>query len=158
DMTAESVTIDGEKIARSDCKITHLAQLHSKPLDLPNTRTILLISPPRYVQPFLSWESVVTSGKYSPLSWWQDYNALKHDRLLNLDKGTLATALIALCALHQVISRRTDLAPILIRHRWFSTGQYPVDYVLNKATQNSLSETHIVQTKLFATPLGARQF
>jgi hypothetical protein len=158
DLTPETVVIGSQTLKRYECDITDFATLHAKNLDLPNTRSVLLVSPPSYRRPFEPWEALLNGGSYMPLSWWQDYNALKHDRLLNIEKGILETALDAVCALHQVIARRLDLIPILIRRGWFSTGNWVIDAVLDDVRSGLLPDTFIVQTRLFATPVGRCQF
>lgn len=158
DLTPDPAMVGGKNKPRRDCDIWDFAQLHAGALDLPNTRSIVLMSPPTYRRPFEPWESLLKTGTYSPLPWWQDYNALKHDRLANIDKGTLGAALDATCALHQVIARRLDLIPSLLRRGWFSIGHWYVDAVLEDAQKGSLPDTFIVQTRLFATPVGKDQF
>jgi hypothetical protein len=158
DRTSDPVIVAGKTKRRRDCDICDFANIHASALDLPNTRSVVLVSPPSYRRPFEPWESLLKNGNYSPLSWWQDYNALKHDRLVDIEKGTLATALDATCALHQVIARRLDLVPSLLRRGWFSTGHWSVNAVLDDARKGSLPDTFIVQTRLFATPVGKCQF
>jgi hypothetical protein len=158
DKTSDPVIVAGKTKRRRDCDICDFANIHASALDLPNTRSVLLVSPPSYRRPFEPWESLLQNGGYSPLSWWQDYNALKHDRLVDIEKGTLGTALDAICALHQVIARRLDLVPSLLRRGWFSTGHWAVNAVLDDARNGSLPDTFVVQTRLFATPVGKRQF
>jgi len=155
DKTPDPITIEGRTKAREECNIYDFAHAHATSLDLPNTRSVLLVSPPRYLTPFKSWETLLT-GTYSPLPWWQDYNDLKHDWLLNIEKGTLGTALQATCALHQVITRRSEFVRFLLRRGWLSSEQYPVDYLLEAIPQGRVD--CVVQTRLFATPLGKRQF
>ena len=150
--------VAGKTKSRRDCDIVDFANIHASALDLPNTLSVVLVSPPSYRRPFEPWESLLKNDNYVPLPWWQNYNALKHDRLVDLEKGTLATALDATCALHQVIARRLDLVPSLLRRGWFSTGHWSVNAVLDDALSGSLPDTFIVQTRLFATPVGKCQF
>jgi len=157
-MTPDPATVSGKTKRRRDCDICDFADIHAGALDLPNTRSVVLVSPPSYRRPFEPWESLLKNGSYSPLSWWQDYNALKHDRLVDIEKGTLGAALDATCALHQVIARRVDLVPSLLRRGWFSAGFWNVNAVLDDARNGSLPDAFIVQTRLFATPVGKRQF
>lgn len=155
DMTDKSVLVNGENKKRDDCKIPDFAQLHSANLDLSNTRSIMLVSPPNYRAPFKPWENLTPGGDYIPLSWWQAYNDLKHDCLLNIHKATLGATLDALCALHQVLVRRIEMVPYLMRHGWFPTGHYLVDYILDDvAKKGSLPGVFVVQTNLFAVPVG----
>jgi len=156
DMTPASVTINGETKSKDDCNIFDFANLHAKTLDLPNTRSVLLISPPRYLIPFEPWKSLIAEGKYSALPWWLDYNSLKHDRLSNIHKGTLKSTLDAVCALHQVIARRLDMVPMMMRRGWFPTGAYIVDHILDNVNKGRLPDAHVIQTKFFAVPTGQR--
>lgn len=153
--TPDPVTINGRTKAKGDCDICDFAYAHSTSLDLPNTRSVLLVSPPRYLVPFKPWQTLLT-GTYTPLSWWQDYNGLKHDWLVNINKGTLGAALEATCALHQVITRRSDFVRFLFRRGWLSSEQFPVHFLLEAIPQGRVD--CIAQTRLFATPSGKRQF
>ncbi len=152
--TPESVKI-GEKVKnRDECKIPDFAALHAQTLDLPNTRSLMLVAPPSLRSPFKPWQVLTSESEYIPLSWWQCSNDLKHDCVSNLDKATLRVTLDSLCALHQVISRQVEMVPYLLRRGWFSTGQYPVDYIIKDLAQNGLPDVFVVQTKLFAVPIG----
>ena len=102
------VIVKGKSKAKKDCTIKDYADLHSTSLDLPNTRSVMLVSPPRYRCPFAPWKSL-TQG-YVDLPWWQTYNSLKHDLLSNIQKGTLGNVLDALCALHQVLARNPSVS------------------------------------------------
>ena len=52
------------------------------------------------LQPFQLWEGL---QEYQPLKWWQDYNAIKHDRLANRKLATLKCAADAVTALFLAI-------------------------------------------------------
>ena len=153
-MTSESVIVNGKDKKRDDCKIPDFAQLYSAKLDLPNTRSIMLVSPPRSKNPFKAWDGLTAGGEHIPLSWWQIYNDLKHDCLLNLDKATLGVTLDSICALHQVLCRRIDMIPNLMRRGWFPTGNYNVNFVLQEVAKGLLPDAFVVQTNLFAVPVG----
>ncbi|TKB91797.1 MAG: hypothetical protein E8D41_10000 [Nitrospira sp.] len=155
DMTLDPTVVSSKTVARKDCTIIEFAELHAKSLDLPNTRSTMLVSPPRYRNPFSPWTSILTSGKYSDLDWWMTYNHLKHNRLANIKSCTLGTTLDATCALHQVISRRLEHVPLLIRRRWFPSKSWPIDHVIEEASAGRLPGLFVVQTELFATPVGS---
>ncbi len=149
------VIVKGKSKAKKDCTIKDYADLHSTSLDLPNTRSVMLVSPPRYRCPFAPWK-ILTQG-YVDLPWWQTYNSLKHDLLSNIQKGTLGNVLDALCALHQVLARSISLIPILMRRGWFSPGRFEVTYILDFAKDDGLvNQKFIIMTKLFAVPDGFR--
>ncbi len=158
DLTPDPAMVDGQYITRDNCDIVDFAKLHAERLDLPNTRSLLLISPPRYRMPFEPWRSVVSTGTYSPLPWWQAYNGLKHDLLRHINHGTLRTAIDALCGLHQVLARRIDIVPMLLRRGWFPLAGYNPEYILEAAANGRLPGTFIIQTSLFAVPIGVQQF
>jgi hypothetical protein len=147
--------VNGKSTAKKDCTIKDYAYLHSSTLDLPNTRSVMLVSPPRYRCPFAPWKNL--TEEYLPLPWWQTYNSLKHDLLSNIREGTLGNELDALCALHQVLARSTSLTPILMRRGWFSPGELGINDILSFAKSNGTTHhKFIIMTKLFAVPDGFR--
>ena len=154
-MTPDPVSVNGKTKTRHDCNIADFAWLHSQILDLPDTRSVMLVSPPRYRAPFEMWKSLYANQSYVPLPWWQAYTDLKHDCLSNLDQATVGFTLDALCALNQVIARRLDMIRIVMRHGWFSSGIYDIGYVLGEVNEGKLPDTFVIQTKLFAVPVGA---
>lgn len=155
-MTDKTVTVNGKKKSKDDCKIPDFAQLHSSPLDLPNTRSIMLVSPPSLRVPFEPWRNLTSGGSYIPLSWWQSSNDLKHDCLANLHKATLGATLDSLCALLQVLAKQFEMVRFLLRRGWFPTAEYTVDYILQDIGKGSLPSTFVVQTNLFAVPFRSR--
>lgn len=86
DMTPGSVSVSGKTKSKSDCDIVDFARLHSQHLDLPDTQSVVLVSPPRYRVPFEKWKDLSASHAYVPLPWWQAYTSLKHDCLSNLNQ------------------------------------------------------------------------
>jgi hypothetical protein len=154
DMTPDPVSVNGKTKTRHDCMVADFAWLHSQPLDLPNTQSVMLVSPPRYRAPFEKWKSINASQAYAPLPWWQAYTVLKHDCLSSLDKATVGFALDALCALNQLIARRLDMIRIVMRHGWFPSERYDISFVLSEVNEGKLPDTFVVQSKLFAVPVG----
>jgi hypothetical protein len=150
DMTNDPAPLTRGPVPRSDCGIKDFAELHTKTMDLADTRSIMLISPPRCRSPFAPWKST----PYPDLAWWKAHNKLKHDRLANIHMSTLAATLDALCSLHQLISRRLEHVPILIKKGWFPRGHWPIDHVIKEAQKGKLPDAFVVQTALFATPTG----
>ena len=151
DMTTDDVSVQSRGKTREKCHIVDFYELHSTKLDLINTRSIMLVSPPRTRSPFQAWKD-----GYKALDWWQAYTNLKHDRLGNIEASTVGATLDAVSALHQVISRRLDLIPMLIRRGWLSTGGWTLGVVIEEAEKGRLPDTFVVQTKLFATPVGSK--
>ena len=91
----------------------------------------------------------------SPLPWWQAYTDLKHDCLSNLGKATVGFTLDALCALNQIIARRLDMIRMVMRHGWFPSERYDIGFVLGEVNEGKLPDTFVIQTKLFAVPVGS---
>lgn len=147
DMTPDIVSGLGVNKKRAECHLPDFCELYSKKLDLVNTRSIMFISPPLTRSPFEDWVDRTTV-----LPWWKAHNALKHDRLQNIRECTLGRVLDALSALHQVISRRFDLVPMLIRRGWLSTNHYSLDFVINESKAGKLPDVFVVQTKLLVHP------
>jgi hypothetical protein len=115
----------------------------------------MLVSPPRYRQPFEPWKNLDSQKIYPSLPWWQTYNSLKHDMLANIRRGTLGNVLDALCALHQVLARSVPFIPIMIRRRWFSSGAYSLRQILEGAEKGAIvPQKFIIMTRLFAVPDG----
>jgi hypothetical protein len=154
DMTPDPVSVNGKSKSRRDCNIVDFASLHSDPLNLPNTRSVVLVSPPRYRAPFEGWKTLNMNQGYTSLPWWQAYTDVKHDCLSNLDKATVGSTLDALCALNQTIARRLDMIRIVMRHGWFPSGTYDISYVLGEVNEGKLPDRFVIQTKLFAVPVG----
>jgi hypothetical protein len=154
DMTCDPVSVNGKTKTKKDCNIVDFAWLHSQSLDLPNTQSVMLVSPPRYRAPFEKWKSLNTSQGYVPLPWWQAYTDLKHDCLSNLDKATVGFTLDALCALNQIIARRLDMIRMVMRHGWFPSEGYDISFVLGEVNEGKLPDTFVIQTKIFAVPAG----
>ena len=154
DMTPDPAPLANGPIPKKKCEIPHFAELHARPLDLPNTRSIMLVSPLRLRSPFSPWTTLLTSGRYSDLDWWIAHNKLKHDRLAYIHLSTLKATLDALCGLHQIISRRLDHVAHLVRRGWFPRGLYPIDHIIKESEKGHLPECYVVQAKLFATPVG----
>jgi hypothetical protein len=61
-------TIKGEMKARDKLDVTDYAELYAKRLNLPATKSLMFVSPPRYVIPFEKWEPLTMGGKYKALT------------------------------------------------------------------------------------------
>lgn len=69
----------------------------------------------RELSPFDAW----TSGDYEPTTWWQAYNAIKHDRWANIRQATLENAANALGGLFLAIIRCAECLDLLVERGWF---------------------------------------
>lgn len=157
-----SVVINGNKKNRDECNIEDFARFYSNTLDLPNTRSLMLTTPPSYRSPFEKWEGLNSPKADIQLAWWKTHNDLKHDRLINIKKAKLGVALDAVCALHQVIARisKSEVFALLIRFGWMTMGGYNAQLELRNLEQTGKLHAgpFIVQTKLFAVPVGEFPF
>lgn len=152
----DPISINGKSIAKKDCTIEEFAYVHSQNLDLPDTRTLMLLTPPRYRTPFAPWKGLQPT-KYVPLPWWQTYNALKHDLLKNMQDGTLEKVLDALCGLHQVLAKTNQFIPLMMRRGWFDPGGIEVSVVMDWVDKGTVVNQHfIIMTKLFAVTDGLK--
>jgi hypothetical protein len=144
---------------RDECRIDDFARFYAGIFSLPYTKSMLLTWPARLRNPFGPWADILAGSGYTPLPWWRGYNKLKHDRLRNLSACTVGVALDALCALHQVLSRRQDMARLLVKAGWWPLCGWNPEVIFQETDDWSLrSGTWVVQTKLFATPVGPNQF
>jgi hypothetical protein len=147
---------------KKDFNIYDYARLHAGQLDLPNTRSLLLVSPPRLYSPFAAWRNVTDRDPYPELNWWANYNSLKYDRLQNINLGTLGTALNSICALHQVLARinKPERLLMLLRRRWIVPGDYDPSSLIGYIKEKSRlppGPSFMVRTELFAVPVGGEE-
>ncbi len=158
DLVDESQPVNGKKKKKKDYDIQDYAECFSARFNLPNMRSILLQAPPRYLTPFSSWSKRTEKGKYPRPTWWNAYTHLKHDRLTSIKEGTLGATLNALCALHQILARTTnvEIFKLLLRRGWiesdFSTPENLVEKFEHGRTP--MHGYFLVQTNLFAVPTG----
>ena len=144
-------------INRRDLSINNYCTYFESQLSLSTHRTIIYQYPLLYIQPFKGWLS--PSGSYQQLEWWMAYNKIKHDRILEYKRATLKNTVQCLCALHQVVSLSRTFLDALIRHDFVSFGNWGKEYAKEAIYQtNNDQVTLIVETDLFATPVGAKRF
>lgn len=131
--------------------LKHYSQKTERFLELDNAFSIFLNTQIEFLNPFISWQSKVPH-------WWNAYNHLKHDRLNNYSEATYENVVLALCALHQVISRNREFIPNLISAGWFNSQSSAfaelaaAQYIrVGVKTGDAIP----VETKLFVTPLEA---
>ncbi len=142
---------------RNDLSIVEYCKYFEPLLKLGSHKTIIYQYPLLYIQPFSGWLS--SSGDYQPLEWWTAYNKIKHDRILEYRRATLKNAVQGLCALHQVVSLCKTFLNALIRQDLVIFGQWGKDYAKEAVYQaNNRDVTILVETYLFATPVGANRF
>ena len=98
-ISPDPAMVDGKKIPREDLNMVHYAKLYAAKFEIPTSKSILLITPSKYLTPFGGWLGFLSKGKYQPPPWWQTHNELKHDRIANLIKAKLKVAIDSLCRL-----------------------------------------------------------
>jgi hypothetical protein len=151
-------TIQGKIKKKKNLNVEHYAELYAKRLNLHATKSLIFVSPLQYVIPFEKWEPPTTGGKYADLPWWKAYNKLKHSRIENIQKATLAHAVHSLCGLHQVIAKLPELVRAIYRHNWLQAPGYNPEPLIEMLEGHSYSETFLVESKLFAVPIGLYPF
>jgi hypothetical protein len=154
----DPAVVDAKSKGRDELNITDYAKLYAAKFKLPSQFSILLVSPPRYLNPFADWESLISGGKYQSLHWWTTHTELKHDWIPNLKKGCLKTALESLCALHQVISSVPDLAQMVLRRGWVPGRKPNPELVIEILEGKNESMPLLVGSMLFAVARGRETF
>lgn len=141
---------------KNNLKIHDFAKYYERKFEFSKIKTLLFIYPPSYFSPYNGWINTDT-GKYVTLSWWDNYNKLKHNRIAKYDLSTMELAFKVVCALHQIISRFTSFINALHRKGMISfSGSY--NYVKEQIKNEKIEQTLIIESKLFATPLGKYSF
>ena len=125
------------------------AEVNENSLELENTISLFLGSPPRFYQPYEKWTKNIPD-------WWKSYNKLKHDRLNNYEFGTYETAILSLTGLHQLISKCRLFTDSLIKAGWFNpNGEFMVDLITSRISESGIPITPIAcESKLFVSPLN----
>jgi len=135
------------------------AQFYDPTYSFSEKRTIVYHHPAQLISPFANWLS--TSSSYQPLGWWQACNSLKHDRIAHYHLSTFRTALFALGALHQVLSRLPVFVDSLLRHDMICFGDWSDQYALSVLRGEQSGDgriTLLIESSLFGTPAGAIEF
>lgn len=125
------------------------SELFEPSFDLENNITLFLSWPIRALMPFKGWT-------VRQPEWWSAYNNLKHDRLGNYQCATIANAVSALGALHQVMARDKHFIGPFLRAGWIDTHE--IDTVDELGSVAHLGALHpappdtIIESRLFASP------
>ncbi len=140
---------------RKDLTIVDFAEYYETKYELGNRKALFFTHPLIYMQPFNGW---FDDGIYTPLEWWGNYNKLKHDRIREHHRATLATAIYAVSALHLVISIFPTFFDALLRNDMLFPGHYNVEYVRENILQDNPVVTILIESELFASVRGSRDF
>lgn len=150
--------VGGNQVPKDELTMSHYEPLFGGAYNLPNYPTYVLISPPQVRCPFSAW------AQGAHLAWWNTYNRVKHNRIANLRKATMDTAMEAMCALHQVLTRVPEFAEAVLRHHWLKCKTQSPRFALELVRRDPkwASVPFLLGSKLFLTggigdqPLPAR--
>ena len=92
------------------------------------------------------------------MEWWEAYNKLKHERIEHYSKCTLSNAVMALCALHQVLSVLPCFFKSLIAHDMIALRGYSIPYAIQLVEEGHVQMPFLVESQLFGTPYGQLGF
>lgn len=128
---------------------------------LSDINCLVYFTPPTLLKPFEEW------GDYKTLFWWRAYNKIKHDRLTYEKLATIDVSIYALSGLFLAIVQQASMISMLVRHDWLKVGGYNPEYILpilsdekriSKMAPGAISDTFLVQTKLFIATIGTTPF
>jgi hypothetical protein len=105
------------------------------------------------VSPFTNWQG---QANYKPLDWWKAYTALKHDRLANHTRATLAAAVEAVAGLFLAIARSGYCDEYLMQAGWVTCSTYGHDDD-DKLDDFPAANQAVIETRLFSYPVGLWQ-
>jgi hypothetical protein len=133
--------------------------LYAAKFEIPSLKSILLITPPRYLTPFSAWLELLSLGEYRSPSWWQIHNKLKHDRIANLRKAQLQVAIESLCGLHLIIATVPEFARAVLRRGWIPGTKWSPDLTIEMLEGKPTGSLSIlVESKLFIIARGSEKF
>lgn len=144
---------------RTSCRkldIGDFASYFEEHYRLSGVKSLLFQHPPRYLTPFDRWTSART-GNYVERKWWTNYNRLKHNRIEKYSLATLEETVSIVCALQQVISVLPTFTRALWRHDLLHARSY-VHYAGQNIEESTIRGAGMVETPLFATPIGHERF
>ncbi len=119
---------------------------------------------PEQIQPFKAWDGLPKASYKRDLwkkaftpEWWQAYQNVKHNRLININMATLEYAVHAVAALFLAIIRSEDCRDGIAQLGWLSdngtTNGNPQAW-LSKDTPATKRKAIAVESKLFGYAVG----
>ena len=117
-VSPDPASVEGKSKPRKELDIVDYAKLYAAKFEIATSKSILLVTPPRYLTPFGAWIGLLSGGEYQPVSWWRIHTDLKHDRIANLKKARLEVAIESLCGLHLIIASVPDFAKAVLARGW----------------------------------------
>jgi hypothetical protein len=159
-ISPDPATVDGQSIPRKQLDIVHYAKLYAARFEIPTSKSILMLTPPRYLTPFSAWVALLSGSGYQPATWWRIHTDLKHDRIANLKKATLEVAIDSLCGLHLIVASLPDFAEAILRRGWVPGNKFSpsltIKLLQGKPEAQSISQ--LVESKLFIIARGREKF
>lgn len=149
--------VSQSRTLRRNLRITHFSVQYEQRHSLSRKTTIIYQYPPVLLNPFRGWISQEEGGGVD-LEWWEAYNKLKHERIEHYAKCTLSNAVMAVCALHQVLSVLPCFFKSLITHDMVALQGYPISYAIRLVEEGRVEVPFLVESQLFATPYGQLRF
>lgn len=107
--------------------------------------------------PYQKWAGKTSFKKpdYSPLSWWQAYTKLKHDRLENRTLATMENSVRAVAALFLAILRCEQCRDEIVQAKWLTSLYHRPELWLNEQESTVTWDRWITaETSLFTYPVG----
>lgn len=109
---------------------------------------------PVQIKPFEPWMGAVA---YCPLSWWQAYTDLKHNRLANRERATLSNAVNAVAGLMLAVLKSEDCWYAVEAADWLSAGDgvsHNPKASLGEDSPSAKDGYVLAETDLFSYPVG----
>jgi hypothetical protein len=141
---------------KKEIGIKDYAQHYELTHGFSKVKSLVYHHPPTRLSPFKGWTNKKT-GKYNELKWWAAYNQIKHHRIEKYKLSTFRTALQTICALQQIIAILPTFTRVLWRYDLISARNYT--HLVGRNIENTdFRDFALVETKLFATPVGHERF
>jgi hypothetical protein len=156
-VSGEVSIVDGKRVHRHDLDIRDYARLYADRYQIPSAKSILLITPPRYISPFEEWTTLITGGDYKPVGWWRTHTELKHDRIANLKNARLKCAIESLCGLHLIVSTLPEFGRTVLARGWIP-GKKTSPQTTIEILEGFGSGSLLVESKLFVISRGNEKF
>jgi hypothetical protein len=106
---------------------------------------------PEIITPFKKWQNC---NKYEILDWWNAYNKLKHDRILNRSKATLQYTLESIAGLFVAILKCEYCKEGILQAGWLSGNQGNLLPSLDEDSSSVYLNYCVAESRLFARLIG----
>lgn len=145
---------------REKLNIDDFAPYYEQKLQLSGLKSLVYQYPLSYINPYFGW--VDSAGKRVTPEWWDNYNAIKHDRIQSSHLSTCGTAISTLGALFQVMARLDIFFDSLLRHDLVDLNGISIDgplsHLLEAIETEKILHTLLFETQLFGVAFGCFKF